>query len=161
MFLLRPVFMLCCAIAQLFSQHTSCKPAHFCQEENHAHNCHSTLCLKPCQLCTAVQVDTHINNQYNTCYWALRQQVGKTPSEAQAVLKGTLADFKNEMLFTQFGINYNSLPARFRKGSVIIRCMQLVSGSEGAAAKHRSIPTVLHVDIIKDEFWQQHPEILK
>jgi tRNA(His) guanylyltransferase len=108
-----------------------------------------------------VQVDTHINNQYNTCYWALRQQAGKTPSEAQEVLKGTLADFKNEMLFMQFGINYNDLPARFRKGSVIIRCKQLVSGSASEGTeKWRNVPTVMHVDIIKDEFWQQHPELL-
>lgn len=108
-----------------------------------------------------VQVDTHINNQYNTCYWALRNQAGNTPFEAQAVLKGTLADFKNEMLFSQFGINYNALPARFKKGSVIIRCMHLVTGSDSeGTAKHRSTPTVLHVDIIKDEFWQQHPELL-
>lgn len=108
-----------------------------------------------------MQVDTHVNNQYNTCYWALRNQAGKTPSEAQAVLKGTLADFKNELLFTQFGINYNDLPARFRKGSVIIRSMQLVSGSDSeGTARYRSVPTVLHVDIIKDDFWQQYPEIL-
>jgi tRNA(His) guanylyltransferase len=108
-----------------------------------------------------MQVDTHVNNQYNTCYWALRQKAGMSPAEAQAALKGTLADFKNELLFTQFGINYNEIPARFRKGSVIIRCMQLVSGSDAdGTAKHRSLPTVMHVDIIKDAFWQQHPELL-
>ena len=108
-----------------------------------------------------MQVDTHINNQYNTCYWALRNQAGNTPSEAQAVLKGTLADFKNEMLFTRFGINYNELSERFKKGSVIIRCKQLVSGTDReGTGKHRSATTVLHVDIIKDAFWQQHPELL-
>ena len=116
-----------------------------------------SLQLRTC----SVQVDTHINNQYNTCYWALRNQAGKTPCEAQAVLKGTLTDFKNEMLFTQFGVNYNELPERFKKGSVIIRRMQLVCGSDSeGTGKHRSAPAVLHVDIIKDEFWQQNPELL-
>eukprot|EP00955_Chlamydomonas_euryale_P009499 101406-Chlamydomonas_euryale.AAC.9 len=36
------------------------------------------------------QVDTHINNQYNTCFWALVQQGSRTPAQAQAELKGTL-----------------------------------------------------------------------
>lgn len=107
----------------------------------------------------SVQVDTHINNQYNTCYGALRNQAGKTPSEAQVVMKGTLADFKNEILLAQFGINNNELPEHFKKGSVIIRRMQLVSCSD-SEGKHRGAPVVLHVDIIKEEFWQQHPEVL-
>jgi tRNA(His) guanylyltransferase len=90
------------------------------------------------------QADTHINTQYNTCYWALVKG-GKTPGEAQDVLKvgpprergvqhlprqspgatammllllqGTQTDFKNELLFSQFGINYNDLPPAFRKAS--------------------------------------------
>lgn len=32
------------------------------------------------------QADTHINCQYNTCYWAL-VRAGKTPNEAQDALK--------------------------------------------------------------------------
>ena len=30
-------------------------------------------------------------------------------------LQGTQTDFKNELLYSTFGINYNSLPERFRK----------------------------------------------
>lgn len=30
-------------------------------------------------------------------------------------LQGTQADFKNELLFSQFGINYNKLPEQYRK----------------------------------------------
>jgi tRNA(His) 5'-end guanylyltransferase len=30
-------------------------------------------------------------------------------------LQGTLSDYKNELLFTEFGINYNALPDRLRK----------------------------------------------
>ena len=32
------------------------------------------------------QADTHINNQYNTCFWALVKD-GKSPTGAQAILK--------------------------------------------------------------------------
>lgn len=28
---------------------------------------------------------------------------------------------KHELLFSRFGVNYNQLPARFRKGSVLVR----------------------------------------
>jgi tRNA(His) 5'-end guanylyltransferase len=31
------------------------------------------------------------------------------------MLQGTLTQDKNELLFTQFDINYSTLPARFRK----------------------------------------------
>lgn len=39
---------------------------------------------------------------------------------ASAALQGTLSDYKNELLFAQFGINYSTLPERFRKVS---RCL--------------------------------------
>ncbi|KAJ2926951.1 hypothetical protein H1R20_g10127, partial [Candolleomyces eurysporus] len=51
------------------------------------------------------QADTHINNLYNTTFWAL----------------GTFAKDKHEILFSRFKINYNQLDARFRKGSVLVR----------------------------------------
>ena len=34
-------------------------------------------------------------------------------------LQGTVSSEKNELLFTEFALNYNSLPAIFRKGSVL------------------------------------------
>jgi hypothetical protein len=37
------------------------------------------------------------------------------------ILQGTQADFKNELLFKRFGINYATLPAIFRKGTCIYR----------------------------------------
>jgi tRNA(His) guanylyltransferase len=40
---------------------------------------------------------------------------GATPSEAQRTLAGSDAGFKNELLFSRFGINYNELPEQFRK----------------------------------------------
>ncbi|KAJ6334160.1 hypothetical protein OIU78_011129 [Salix suchowensis] len=66
------------------------------------------------------QVDCHINNQYNTCFWMLVKS-GKSKSEAQRALKGTQAQEKKEML-AWFGIDdYNALPAMFRQGSSVFQ----------------------------------------
>jgi tRNA(His) guanylyltransferase len=62
----------------------------------------------------------HINNLYNTCFWALVHD-GLTPREANKELQGTNSKDKNEMLFSRFGVNYNNLPAYFRKGSTLVR----------------------------------------
>ncbi|KDR78671.1 hypothetical protein GALMADRAFT_244160 [Galerina marginata CBS 339.88] len=67
------------------------------------------------------QADTHINNLYNTTFWALVQQGGQTTTEAHATLRGTFSKEKHEILFSRFGINYNQLNERFRKGSVLFR----------------------------------------
>lgn len=109
------------------------------------------------------QADTHINNLYNTCFWAL-VNAGKSTTDAHEELRGTLSDYKNEMLFSQFGVNYSKLPERFRKGSVVIRQQVMVEkqAADGRIkTKERMQPTVLHCDIIRDEFWQKHPELLK
>jgi tRNA(His) 5'-end guanylyltransferase len=92
----------------------------------------------------------HINNLYNTAFWALVQQDGETTSQAHATLKvglssipfglscfaffsslqvpfldkrsqGTVSSQKHEILFSRFNINYNDINPRFRKGSVILR----------------------------------------
>ena len=62
----------------------------------------------------------HINNMYNTCFWSFVQTGGMTPHEAQQRLKGTVSSDKNELLFSQFNINYNNLPQLYRKGTVLI-----------------------------------------
>ncbi|KAF5359106.1 hypothetical protein D9756_002965 [Leucocoprinus leucothites] len=67
------------------------------------------------------QADTHINNLYNTTFWALVQQGGQTPAEAHATLRGTFSKDKNEILFSRFNINYNTIDSRFRKGSILVR----------------------------------------
>ncbi|KDD75003.1 Thg1 polymerase-like protein [Helicosporidium sp. ATCC 50920] len=117
------------------------------------------------------QVDTHVNNLYNTAFWALVQS-GQTTVQAHDALKGTRSDVKNEILFSQFGINYNNLPERFRKGSVVIRApvQALPAGEDGDAASEprRTKKTsrvayelqVVHVDIIKDAFWAAYPHLL-
>lgn len=63
----------------------------------------------------------HINNLYNTTFWSMVLKGGMTNQEAEVALKGTLAADKNEILFSQFGINYNNEPEMYKKGSVIYR----------------------------------------
>ncbi|KAH8704380.1 tRNAHis guanylyltransferase-domain-containing protein [Phaeosphaeriaceae sp. PMI808] len=67
------------------------------------------------------QVDCHINNLYNTTFWALVQQGGMDPREAEKKLSGTVSSDKNEILFKEFGINYNNEPECFKKGTVLYR----------------------------------------
>ncbi|GAA5860559.1 hypothetical protein JCM8547_000340 [Rhodosporidiobolus lusitaniae] len=66
------------------------------------------------------QVDTHVNNMYNTCFWALVLQGDRSEFEANKELSGTVSSQKQELLFSQFGINYNNLPPMFRKGSLVL-----------------------------------------
>ncbi|GAM22298.1 hypothetical protein SAMD00019534_054730 [Acytostelium subglobosum LB1] len=110
------------------------------------------------------QADTHINNMYNTVYWALVLKGGKTPHEAEVSLKGTLAEAKNEILFTQFGINYNTLPQMYRKGSVIYRKMvneeSIDSRTNEPTNKLKKRLVVEHIDIISDKFWKDNADIL-
>jgi len=67
------------------------------------------------------QVDCHINNLYNTTFWSLVLKGGMNNQEAMERLKGTLSGDKNEILFSQFQINYNDLPQVYRKGTVFYK----------------------------------------
>ena len=62
----------------------------------------------------------HINNLHNTTYWSLVKK-GMTEAEATKRLEGTEAADKNEILWADFGVNYNKEPAIFRKGSILYR----------------------------------------
>ncbi|GAA5865897.1 hypothetical protein JCM3774_005516 [Rhodotorula dairenensis] len=66
------------------------------------------------------QVDTHINNLYNTTFWALVQQGGRTTTQADKDLQGTISSEKQELLFSRFGINYNTVDDIYKKGSIVI-----------------------------------------
>jgi tRNA(His) guanylyltransferase len=44
-----------------------------------------------------------------------------TPTLAHQRLKGTFSKEKNEILFTQFGINYNDEPEVYKRGTILIR----------------------------------------
>ncbi|CAM8995025.1 unnamed protein product [Rhodiola kirilowii] len=98
------------------------------------------------------QVDCHINNQYNTCFWMLVKS-GMSKSEAQNYLKGTQTREKNDLLLHQFDIEYMSLPVMFRQGSSIYR----LDKTNGCPTK----VVVNHCNIIDDSFWEAHSYILK
>lgn len=96
----------------------------------------------------------HINNLYNTVFWALVQQGGKSEREAHDILKGTVSAEKHEIMFQQFGINYDKLPAFFRKGTTLVWSPI----ADTNRTKPRTELRTLHVDIIGDTFWTPHPE---
>uniref|UniRef100_A0A6U1IC41 tRNA(His) guanylyltransferase n=2 Tax=Tetraselmis chuii TaxID=63592 RepID=A0A6U1IC41_9CHLO len=110
------------------------------------------------------QADTHVNNQYNTCFWALVKD-GLSTTEAQRTLKGTQTKEKNEMLFERFGVNYNNLPEMFKKGSIVIRIQvekpvkTLDDGS--VVTRRKRVTSVLHEDLIAAAFWHKYPHIIE
>lgn len=53
--------------------------------------------------------------------FSLARTLGVSKQDAQVALKGTSAGDKNELLFSRFGINYNEVPQRFRKGTTLCR----------------------------------------
>ncbi|XP_003490493.1 probable tRNA(His) guanylyltransferase [Bombus vosnesenskii] len=101
------------------------------------------------------QADAHVNNLYNTCFWNLVLKGKLTPTQAEGKLRGTLASHKNELLFQEFGINYNNEPPLFRKGTTLIR--KLIPDGTGRL-KPAVVPLV--DDIIGDRFWKENPEVL-
>lgn len=118
------------------------------------------------------QADCHINNLYNTTFWALVQQGGLSNCEAEERLKGTLAADKNEILFSEFNINYNNESAMFRKGTVLLgqkveeaidkqtTTPDAPEGINVLVKRTRNKILPLHVDVIGDGFWEEHLEIL-
>lgn len=104
------------------------------------------------------QADCHINNLYNTCFWSLVQNGGLTNQEAEARLKDTLSCDKNEILFSEFGINYNNEPELFRKGTVLI--WDFPDKADNISGKKRKAILKLNTDIIGEQFWILHPDIL-
>ncbi|KAF5684992.1 tRNA(His) guanylyltransferase [Fusarium circinatum] len=129
------------------------------------------------------QADCHINNLYNTCFWSLIQLGGLDNKEAESTLARTLAADKNEILFSRFSINYNNEPEIYRKGSVIFRDYELVDPDshntmqtidsqaepveqsksqkeKDKKSRNKARVVVEHMDIIKDDFWNQRPWLL-
>ncbi|XP_053657917.1 probable tRNA(His) guanylyltransferase [Anopheles marshallii] len=99
------------------------------------------------------QADVHVNNLYNTTFWNLVAS-GLSNTDAEKRLQGTLASDKNEILFSQFGINYNNEPLIYRKGTILLPKSVYI-----AEKKHRLIVPVFD-DLISDTFWVAHPEVL-
>ncbi|KAK0356066.1 tRNA-His guanylyltransferase [Friedmanniomyces endolithicus] len=129
------------------------------------------------------QADCHINNLYNTTFWNMVLKGGMSTTEAEQALKGTVSSDKNEILFSRFGINYNSEPEAYRKGTVVYRSYledehqngsltaedidDKVSNSASKTQmekerkrKQKAQIINAHPDIIGDTFWTAHPYIL-
>lgn len=103
------------------------------------------------------QADTHINNLYNTTFWKLVLEGGRTNTQAQQDLSGTFSNDKNEILFQQFGVNYNNLPEMYRKGTILVRKTVEVPVLNG---KRSQIIVPLFTDLIRDLFWEEHTGLL-
>ncbi|XP_004494705.1 tRNA(His) guanylyltransferase 1 [Cicer arietinum] len=105
------------------------------------------------------QVDCHINNQYNSCFWKLVAS-GKSKREAQRSLKGAQLQKKIEEL----AIDYNQLPVMFRQGSSVFWDRVdnvLIYQENGKSSESYGNVIVEHIDIIgSSAFWLQHPDIL-
>ncbi|CAF9920167.1 MAG: hypothetical protein GOMPHAMPRED_001997 [Gomphillus americanus] len=126
------------------------------------------------------QVDCHINNLYNTAFWALVLKGGLTETQAEEELRGTVSADKNEILFSRFGVNYNDESEIYKKGNVLYRKYEEGEAEKAMTAsenflqeplsksqrdkqrKRKSKATIelVHVDIIKDAFWEERPWIL-
>ncbi|KAL0209047.1 hypothetical protein P9112_011634 [Eukaryota sp. TZLM1-RC] len=112
------------------------------------------------------QVDCHINNLYNYCFWKLvdanEVNGGLDPKTAENFLSTTVSADKNELLFSKFGINYNNLPLLHRKGTVLFWQQQLleVPGKvtpQGEVVKRwKPVLQVKHCDLIRDDFWEKN-----
>ncbi|KAI9305017.1 Thg1 C terminal domain-containing protein [Cunninghamella echinulata] len=110
------------------------------------------------------QADCHINNLYNTTFWSIVQG-GKSEKEAEDMLRGTFSKDKHEILFNQYNTNYNKIEPIYKKGSTIIRLNTQVSSvsprTGETVQRTKKIPTAIYDDIIGDEFWLKHSDLLK
>lgn len=118
------------------------------------------------------QADCHINNLYNTVFWTLVQKGGLTTAQAEDRLKGTLASDKNEILFSEFNINYNNESVLHRKGTALIwekREETVCKHTKRPDEEEKEVPVTrsrrrveaYHCDIIGEQFWEEHPDILE
>ncbi|KAK9752122.1 tRNAHis guanylyltransferase [Popillia japonica] len=103
------------------------------------------------------QVDCHINNLYNTTFWALVQKGGLSNDEAEKRLKGTVSSDKNEILFSAFGVNYNDELPMYKKGTILLR--KRLTDLRSNKSKVVIIP--IHQDFIKEAFWEENPDFIK
>lgn len=123
------------------------------------------------------QADCHINNLYNTAFWTLVQKGGLTPQEAEGRLCGTVSSDKHEILFSEFGINYNNEPEMYKRGTILVRepeaesdCLEVGNKLASGELSPRQLDRLLkkknvqikklHIDLIRDPFWNERPWIL-
>ncbi|KAJ2953696.1 hypothetical protein O0L34_g1313 [Tuta absoluta] len=102
------------------------------------------------------QADVHINNLYNTTFWALVLKGNLTPTQAEKRLCGTVSAEKNEILFTEFKINYNGEPEIFKRGTLLLRKSVFVESLQ----RDLTVIVDVHDDMLKDKFWSNHADLL-
>ncbi|GAB1604501.1 probable tRNA(His) guanylyltransferase, partial [Argonauta hians] len=113
------------------------------------------------------QADCHINNLYNTCFWKLVQEKNCSPAEAQARLKGTMSSDKNELLFSEFNINYNNLPEIYRKGTILLQqkitreSQSLEPTCNKDSKKYQPRILSCNIDMIGKQFWIDYSYLLE
>lgn len=71
--------------------------------------------------------------------------LGESKQDAQVALKGTSSGDKNELLFSRFGVNYNDIPQRFRKGTTLYRTRPAQEASPQNASNVRDKGEDSHV----------------
>lgn len=120
------------------------------------------------------QVDCHINNLYNTCFWKLVLEGKKSQKEAEEILRHTLSDYKNEILFSQFNTNYSKIEPIFRKGSLVVRRKGVdpvklqkmtelskdITGNKFNPPREKLILEIIHEDLIEEDFWKANFKFL-
>ncbi len=95
------------------------------------------------------QVDCHINNLYNTTFWALVMMGKLTKEEAHNKLKGTFSKDKNEILFKDFNINYNYIESVYKKGTIIFRTLQEIKENVNKKKNKKEDNDVEHLNLNK------------
>lgn len=134
------------------------------------------------------QADVHVNNLFNTTFWALVIKGKMTTNQAELKLKGTLAKDKHEILFSQFNINYNDQPPIFKKGSFLTKLAHIDASTQtyqalpiGSVSKPETTEATagyshyrqsaevkqedgtvvaIHDDIIGKTFWERNDKLL-
>ncbi|KNE56537.1 hypothetical protein AMAG_02337 [Allomyces macrogynus ATCC 38327] len=130
------------------------------------------------------QADCHINNLYNTSFWALVLKGGLSENAAMKRLSKTVAKDKNELLFSEFGINYNDEPEIFKKGSTLVKELKPFMKESRVPRKYadpkfrvvrndgldhviqeitrqETVVTELHCSIIDEAFWIEYPQAVQ
>jgi tRNA(His) guanylyltransferase len=76
--------------------------------------------------------------------------------QAEQRLCGSYSADKNEILFSEFGINYNNEPQLYRKGSVLVREKLKKDEDENSEGRVNKQIVSFNEDIIGDAFWTKH-----
>ena len=96
-----------------------------------------------------------------------------TSQDATKRLDGTNSSDKNEILFRDYGINYNNELEQFKKGTVLYlnsfpkkpskaqKKLKYLSLDEEKQSKEEIKIFIENTNIIDDKFWDEHKELLE